>query len=56
MLPGRHALNAGLLAANVGAIGYFQVDPSLNDGLAMLGTTATLSRVMGVTHYGNWWS
>merc|ERR1712014_333862 len=49
MLPGRHALNAGLLAANVGAMGYFLVDPSLNVGLAMLGTTATLSGVMGVT-------
>merc|ERR1711923_370334 len=49
MLPGRHAINAGLLAANVGAMGYFLVDPSLNVGLAMLGTTATLSGVMGVT-------
>merc|ERR1711872_838446 len=49
MLPGRHALNAGLLAANVGAMGYSLVDPSLNVGLAMLGTTATLSGVMGVT-------
>merc|ERR1712013_836928 len=26
MLPGRHALNAGLLAANVGAMGYFLAD------------------------------
>merc|ERR1712042_219306 len=49
MLPGRHALNAGLLAANVGAMGYFLVDPSLSVGLAMLGTTATLSGVMGIT-------
>ena len=49
MLPGRHTLNAGLLAANVGAMGYFLVDPSLSVGLAMLGTTATLSGVMGVT-------
>jgi len=49
MLPGRHALNAGLLAANVGAMGYFLVDPSMTTGLAMLGTTATLSGVMGVT-------
>merc|ERR1712002_884942 len=49
MLPGRHALNAGLLAANVGAMGYFLVDPSLSVGLAMLGTTAGLSGVMGVT-------
>merc|ERR1712240_81281 len=49
MLPGRHALNAGLLAANVGAMGYFLVDPSMSVGLGMLGTTATLSGVMGVT-------
>jgi len=49
MLPGRHALNASLLAANVGAMGYFLVDPSMTTGLAMLGTTATLSGVMGVT-------
>merc|ERR1719222_1303285 len=49
MLPGRHALNAGLLAANVGAMGYFLYDPSMSVGLAMLGTTATLSGVMGVT-------
>ena len=49
MLPGRHALNAGLLAANVGAMGYFLVDPSLSVGLAMMGTTVTLSGVIGVT-------
>merc|ERR1712119_216205 len=49
MLPGRHAINGGLLAANAGAMGYFLVDPSLSVGLAMLGTTATLSGVMGVT-------
>ena len=30
-------------------MGYFLVDPSLIVGLAMLGTTATLSGVMGVT-------
>merc|ERR1712214_262650 len=29
MLPGRHALNAGLLAANVGAMGYFLYDSSM---------------------------
>jgi len=49
MLPGRHALNAGLMTANVGAMGYFLMDPSFNTGIAMLGTTATLSGVMGVT-------
>merc|ERR1711963_1218346 len=40
MLPGRHALNAGLMAANVGAMGYFLYDPSF---------TTALSSVMGVT-------
>merc|ERR1711894_575354 len=49
MLPGRHALNASLLAANIGAMGYFLYDPAFTAGLAMLGTTATLSAVMGVT-------
>merc|ERR1711936_1093689 len=49
MLPGRHALNGGLLAANAGAMGYFLMTPELGVGIAMLGTTATLSGVMGVT-------
>jgi len=49
MLPGRHALNAGLMAANVGAMGYYLADPSMSVGMGMLGTTATLSGVMGVT-------
>ena len=30
-------------------MGYFMVDPSMNMGLGMLGTTAALSGVMGVT-------
>jgi len=49
MLPGRHAINGGLLAANVGAMGYFLADPSLAVGIGCLGTTAALSGVMGVT-------
>merc|ERR1719481_1079444 len=49
MLPGRHALNASLLAANVGAMGYYLADPSMSVGMGMLGTTAALSGVMGVT-------
>ncbi|KAK8750871.1 hypothetical protein OTU49_015035 [Cherax quadricarinatus] len=49
LLPGRHALNAGLLAANVGAMGYYMVDPSLTVGLSMLGATTTMSALMGVT-------
>jgi len=49
LLPGRHALNASLLATNAAAMGYFLIDPTFNTGLAMLGTTAALSGVMGVT-------
>jgi len=49
MLPGRHALNASLLATNAAAMGYFLVDPTLGVGLGCLGTTAALSGVMGVT-------
>lgn len=49
MLPGRHAMNAGLLLANVGAMGYYLADPSMSVGMGMLGTTAALSGVMGVT-------
>merc|ERR1711931_106950 len=49
MLPGRHALNAGLLAANAGAMGYFLMTPELGMGMGMLGTTAALSSLMGVT-------
>lgn len=49
LLPGRHALNASLMAANVGAMGYFLMDPSFNVGISMLGTTSALSAIMGVT-------
>ena len=49
MLPGRHALNGSLMAANIGAMGYFLMDPSFGVGISMLGTTAALSSVMGVT-------
>lgn len=49
MLPGRHALNASLLAANAAALGYYLVDPSFGVGFGMLGTTAALSGVMGLT-------
>merc|ERR1712130_280333 len=46
---GRHAINGGLLAANVGAMGYFLMTPELGMGMGMLGTTAALSSVMGIT-------
>lgn len=49
LLPGRHLLNASLLGANVAAlIAYMATDSSVM-GLSMLGTTAGLSAVMGVT-------
>ncbi len=49
LLPGRHALNASLMAANVGAMGYFLYDPTFNAGLSMLGATSVMSGIMGVT-------
>merc|ERR1711887_38164 len=49
MLPGRHAINGGLLAANAGSMGYFLMTPELGMGMGMLSTTAALSSVMGVT-------
>merc|ERR1719192_162405 len=49
MLPGRHALNASLGLANVGAMGYFLYSPEYATGISMLGTTTALSSIMGVT-------
>lgn len=49
LLPGRHAINGGLMAANVGAMGYFLMDPSYTSGIACLGATSTMSAIMGVT-------
>ncbi|KAL0274406.1 UNVERIFIED_CONTAM: hypothetical protein PYX00_006836 [Menopon gallinae] len=49
LLPGRHAINLGLLAGNVAAMGWFFADPSMTAGLASLAATATLSTAMGVT-------
>lgn len=48
-LPGRHFINAGLLATNAAAMAAFYMDPSLGVGLGLLGTTAALSTLMGVT-------
>ena len=49
LLPGRHMLNASLMAANVGAMGWFLADETPTVGLSMLGATTALSSVMGVT-------
>ncbi|KAB0398408.1 hypothetical protein E2I00_001616, partial [Balaenoptera physalus] len=49
LLPGRHVLNAGLLAASVGGIIPFMLDPSFTTGITCLGSVSALSAVMGVT-------
>lgn len=49
LLPGRHAINTGLLLANVGAGAALFYYPTMNIGLAALGVTAALSATMGVT-------
>lgn len=49
LLPGRHYMNGGLLAANAAAMAAFYMDPSLIQGLGLLGTTAALSTTMGIT-------
>lgn len=49
LLPGRHMINAGLLAGNLGAMAMFYMEPTMAGGLGLLGTTAALSTAMGVT-------
>ena len=49
LLPGRHVMNGSMMAANVGAMGYFLSNNDPTIGLAMLGSTTALSSVMGVT-------
>lgn len=46
LLPGRHALNAGLLAASVGGIIPFMADPSFTTGITCLGSVSALSTLM----------
>ncbi len=49
LLPGRHAINSGLMLGTLGAMAYFLSDPSKMAGITSLGTTAALSTIMGVT-------
>ncbi|KAF1547378.1 NAD(P) transhydrogenase, mitochondrial, partial [Eudyptula minor] len=49
LLPGRHALNAGLLAASVGGMIPYMIDPSYTMGITCLGSVSALSAIMGVT-------
>ncbi|KFV45799.1 hypothetical protein N341_05031, partial [Tyto alba] len=49
LLPGRHALNAGLLAASIGGMVPYMIDPSYTMGITCLGSVSALSAIMGVT-------
>ncbi|XP_076020246.1 NAD(P) transhydrogenase, mitochondrial [Genypterus blacodes] len=49
MLPGRHALNASLMAGCVGGMIPYMLDPSFTTGITCLGSVSALSAVMGVT-------
>ncbi|ETE62639.1 NAD(P) transhydrogenase, mitochondrial, partial [Ophiophagus hannah] len=49
LLPGRHYLNAGLMAASVGGMIYFMLDSSYTGGMACLLGVSGLSSIMGVT-------
>ena len=49
LLPGRHALNGALMLGNIGAMVPYMMSHEATLGLSMLGTTTTLSSIMGVT-------
>lgn len=49
LLPGRHMLNGGMMAANIAALVYYMAVHDYMAGMSMLGATAGLSAVMGVT-------
>ncbi len=49
LLPGRHLLNGGMLAANAGAMGWYMTNPGFTPDMGCLSTTAVLSSVMGLT-------
>nr|XP_055030268.1 NAD(P) transhydrogenase, mitochondrial-like isoform X2 [Misgurnus anguillicaudatus]XP_055030269.1 NAD(P) transhydrogenase, mitochondrial-like isoform X2 [Misgurnus anguillicaudatus] len=49
LLPGRHVINAGLMAASVGGMVPFMLSDSFNTGMGCLLGVSGLSTVMGVT-------
>ncbi|KAI2651422.1 NAD(P) transhydrogenase, mitochondrial [Labeo rohita] len=49
MLPGRHALNATLMAASVGGMIPYMLDPSYTTGLTCLGSVSALSAGLTLT-------
>uniref|UniRef100_A0A8C7GH33 proton-translocating NAD(P)(+) transhydrogenase n=1 Tax=Oncorhynchus kisutch TaxID=8019 RepID=A0A8C7GH33_ONCKI len=48
-LPGRHAMNAGLMASSVGLMIPYMLDPSYTTGITCLGSVSALSAIMGLT-------
>lgn len=50
ILPARHALNASLMAASVGGMIPYMLDPSYTTGLTCLGSVSALSAVMVRRH------
>uniref|UniRef100_A0A4W5MQ40 proton-translocating NAD(P)(+) transhydrogenase n=1 Tax=Hucho hucho TaxID=62062 RepID=A0A4W5MQ40_9TELE len=48
-LPGRHAMNAGLMASSLGLMIPYMLDPSYTTGITCLGSVSALSAVMGLT-------
>ncbi|CAL8281496.1 NAD(P) transhydrogenase, mitochondrial [Gadus morhua] len=48
-LPGRHAINATLMAASVAGMIPYMMDPSYLTGITCLGSVSALSAIMGVT-------
>uniref|UniRef100_A0A8C7ZME9 proton-translocating NAD(P)(+) transhydrogenase n=1 Tax=Oryzias sinensis TaxID=183150 RepID=A0A8C7ZME9_9TELE len=49
LLPGRHMLNAGLMAASMGGMVPFMLSSSYNTGMGCLVGVSGLSTIMGVT-------
>merc|ERR1712136_150841 len=49
LLPGRHMINAGLLAGSFLPLVPYMMDQSFQTGMMCLGSTATLSAIMGYT-------
>ncbi|XP_025420569.1 NAD(P) transhydrogenase, mitochondrial-like isoform X2 [Sipha flava] len=49
LLPGRHAINAGLLVGNLASMAYFYIDPSLFGGLASLSSATAFSAALGLS-------
>uniref|UniRef100_A0A0A9ZAR2 NAD(P) transhydrogenase, mitochondrial n=1 Tax=Lygus hesperus TaxID=30085 RepID=A0A0A9ZAR2_LYGHE len=49
LLPGRHALNLGLLAGNVASMAYFFGDSTMMGGLGSLAAATALSTTLGGT-------